>query len=725
MKPPSIDSLQSSSPSPAPNPWSDSVKMPPLVPQPLHTPSPDVLEDIASGGIEAEDSRTLEPTSAHADILNTFDPLAHHEEQSAREAWASAEGHPLPVPPKQDPAPQESGNPTSSSFPSFSSFARSFALPSLPNVSMSLVAGSRVRPQSLDTAMVVQTPVHPVSFAAQQDADIESRGSPKIDAATLPTQVVHSALRRSDPSQERPVGKDKDPQFDFQKFLDQMKTKSAEPVARYLRSFLSNFAKRTFTVTDQVKLINDFLNFISQKMREADVWKLTSDSEFDNVMEGMEKLVMNRLYDYTFTPQIAHSIPPRPITTDDLERDRVLGQRIALFGWIEPSHLDVPTAEGSNGFLLFAQQELVKINHYKAPRDKLICILNCCKVIFGLIRHLNSEESADTFVPILIYVVLKANPEHLLSNVEFINRFRNPTKLQSEAGYYLSSLMGAVSFIETMDHTSLSGITQEEFEKNVEAAIQTLPSSRSQSPPLPSSSSSSGSSSPSVNPNLSTVNRPPANPIPIPSPAPSLRQSLHAGEEPATPLALPSIDARRLLQRTGDSLSKPLSAIGRIFSEALDGAEEAIVSQFTPPQTPAATLMKSSVQDPSVPQAPYKPWVRRNSPSPSPSVGRPPAPHMPPDDTPQRHPTQAQTLALPQNSYSTSRTGTPTAGLDIPGLQAEIDAAHTRAADAARGTLIQIFPTVDREVIEWVLEANEGDLGRSIEALLEIGGGGN
>lgn len=31
---------------------------------------------------------------------------------------------------------------------------------------------------------------------------------------------------------------------------------------------------------------------------------------------------------------------------------------------------------------------------------------------------MNSEESADTFVPILIYVVLKANPENLLSNVE-------------------------------------------------------------------------------------------------------------------------------------------------------------------------------------------------------------------------------------------------------------------------------------------------------------------
>lgn len=94
------------------------------------------------------------------------------------------------------------------------------------------------------------------------------------------------------------------------------------------------------------------------------------------------------------------------------------------------------------------------------------------------------------------------------------------------------------------------------------------------------------------------------------------------------------------------------------------------------------------------------------------------------DDTSSQRPsTQAQALAIPQNSYSTSRTGTPTAGLDIPGLQAEIDAAHSRAADAARGTLIQIFPAVDREVIAWVLEANEGDLGRSIEALLEISGG--
>ena len=28
--------------------------------------------------------------------------------------------------------------------------------------------------------------------------------------------------------------------------------------------------------------------------------------------------------------------------------------------------------------------ELLKIKTYRAPRDKIICVLNCCKVIFGV-----------------------------------------------------------------------------------------------------------------------------------------------------------------------------------------------------------------------------------------------------------------------------------------------------------------------------------------------------
>jgi hypothetical protein len=103
--------------------------------------------------------------------------------------------------------------------------------------------------------------------------------------------------------------------------------------------------------------------FIATKMRETDIWRNATEEEFDNAMEGMEKLVMNRLYEYTYTPCLPLLTPPRPVTADDLERDRVLSQRIALFSWVRPRHLDIPELEsdnndgnGNTGFLEFAQQ---------------------------------------------------------------------------------------------------------------------------------------------------------------------------------------------------------------------------------------------------------------------------------------------------------------------------------------------------------------------------------
>lgn len=73
-------------------------------------------------------------------------------------------------------------------------------------------------------------------------------------------------------------------------------------------SFLSNFAKKPFTINEQIKLIHDFLRvshirqssliiqFIAEKMVQHEPWKSQTPAEFDNAMEAMEKLVMNRLY---------------------------------------------------------------------------------------------------------------------------------------------------------------------------------------------------------------------------------------------------------------------------------------------------------------------------------------------------------------------------------------------------------------------------------------------
>lgn len=210
--------------------------------------------------------------------------------------------------------------------------------------------------------------------------------------------------------------------FDFHRFLEQLRHRTADPVAKFLRSFLIEFGKKQWMVHEQVKIINDFLTFITNKMAQCEVWRGVSDAEFDNAKEGMEKLVMNRLYSQTFSPAIP---APAPVQLakgkrkavdralipgrkgqhqEDIERDEILAQKVRIYGWVQEKHLDIrPIGDSGRRFLILAQQgeaslsilqlwfrpdvktELLKIKTYRAPRDKIICVLNCCKVIFGKI----------------------------------------------------------------------------------------------------------------------------------------------------------------------------------------------------------------------------------------------------------------------------------------------------------------------------------------------------
>jgi hypothetical protein len=244
---------------------------------------------------------------------------------------------------------------------------------------------------------------------------IHSFSPPRIQDDRYAENLKSPPLHRPPPEPEP----EPDLPFDFHRFLEQLRHRTADPVAKFLRSFLQEFGKKQWMVHEQVKIISDFLSFITNKMAQCEVWRDVSDAEFDNAREGMEKLVMNRLYTQTFSPAI---LPPQPIPgskpkrrggerpmgpgrrgqhQEDVERDDILAQKVSIYGWVREEHLDIP-AIGDSGkrFLILAEQgsierffkklhrltltlELLKIKTYRAPRDKIICVLNCCKVIFG------------------------------------------------------------------------------------------------------------------------------------------------------------------------------------------------------------------------------------------------------------------------------------------------------------------------------------------------------
>jgi hypothetical protein len=205
-------------------------------------------------------------------------------------------------------------------------------------------------------------------------------GTPPLGLGIGPTSANDQANQSTTSlslRQHAPLPPQPDPEpdlpFDFHRFLEQLRHRTANPVAKYLRSFLLEFYKKQWMVHEQVKIISDFLEFITKKMALCEVWQAVSDAEFDNACEGMEKLVMSRLFSQTFSPAIP---PPDPALVgrkrragqapppgragqhqEDVERDEVLAQKVRIYSWVREEHLDIkPLNDKGRKFLSLAQQ---------------------------------------------------------------------------------------------------------------------------------------------------------------------------------------------------------------------------------------------------------------------------------------------------------------------------------------------------------------------------------
>ncbi|KAG8142073.1 hypothetical protein E2320_006700 [Naja naja] len=99
-----------------------------------------------------------------------------------------------------------------------------------------------------------------------------------------------------------------------------------------------------------------------------------------------------------------------------------------------------------------AQAEICTISAYKTPRDKLQCVLRMCSTIMNLLSLANEDSvpGADDFVPVLVFVLIKANPPCLLSTVQYISSFY-ANSLTGEESYWWMQFTAAVEFIKTID----------------------------------------------------------------------------------------------------------------------------------------------------------------------------------------------------------------------------------------------------------------------------------
>jgi hypothetical protein len=183
---------------------------------------------------------------------------------------------------------------------------------------------------------------------------------------------------------------------------------------------------------------------LQEQVRAHPQWAGASAQELEIAEEAIEKLVTLKLYHLLFAASQA-----------DLSVDALLHRRLQCLQFLGAQHLDIDreVVEGrsAEACLQVARRELCKMNDYKSPRDKLICIYNCCKLASRIVT-LTSEKSsgADELLPLLILLVIQANPSSLHSNLSFICNCRDAARLNGEQGYFLTNILSAAHFLTTV-----------------------------------------------------------------------------------------------------------------------------------------------------------------------------------------------------------------------------------------------------------------------------------
>ncbi|VTJ54811.1 Hypothetical predicted protein [Marmota monax] len=242
-------------------------------------------------------------------------------------------------------------------------------------------------------------------------------------------------------------------------FIEFLKTfhKTGQEIYKQTKMFLEGMHyKRDLSIEEQSECTQDFYQNVAERMQTRGK---VPPERVEKIMDQIEKYIMTRLYKHVFCPE----------TTDDEKKDLAIQKRIRALHWVTPQMLCVPVNEEIpevSDMVVKAITDIIEMDSKRVPRDKLACITRCSKHIFNAIKVTKREPaSADDFLPTLIYIVLKGNPPRLQSNIQYITRFCNPSRLMTgEDGYYFTNLCCAVAFIEKLDAQSLN-LSQEDFDR--------------------------------------------------------------------------------------------------------------------------------------------------------------------------------------------------------------------------------------------------------------------
>ncbi|XP_078517308.1 ras and Rab interactor-like protein isoform X2 [Lissotriton helveticus] len=104
-------------------------------------------------------------------------------------------------------------------------------------------------------------------------------------------------------------------------------------------------------------------------------------------------------------------------------------------------------------------QMLQLMHSLYSPKEKVIQLLKVCKLIYEAMNRVPGKKEvygADDFLPVLTYVMLGCDINFLRLDVEYMMELLDPSQLQGEGGYYLTTVFGALFHIGNIQHSTVT-----------------------------------------------------------------------------------------------------------------------------------------------------------------------------------------------------------------------------------------------------------------------------
>ena len=104
--------------------------------------------------------------------------------------------------------------------------------------------------------------------------------------------------------------------------------------------------------------------------------------------------------------------------------------------------------------IIFLMNTKLDINNYRTPMKKIKCIENIYNILnksLNVITNKTNSFSVDDIFPIFVYLLIKIEPENLVTNLNYIKLLISKKNLIKSSGFALTQLEMAVQFLQNFE----------------------------------------------------------------------------------------------------------------------------------------------------------------------------------------------------------------------------------------------------------------------------------